>query len=480
MSEPDILDSRAAGGLVVRGGAARAAGYVAGTLLSLLSFALITRHLGVERFGDYQTALSVITVVSAITDAGMATLAVREYAVLDGPTRDRLMRNLLGARIGLTAAGIVAAVAFAVLAGFDGALIAGTALAGVGIGFNIVQSMLAVPLAAHLQVGTQTVLELARQVVLVAVLVLCVLAGAGVLPLLAATIPAGIFGVLATARIVRGRIPLRPALHADEWPRLLKLTVPVALTLATGTLYVYLAQVVTDLVATETESGYFAASFRVFLVVAAVPGLVVSTAFPLLTRAARDDEVRLAYALDRLFATTVVGGGLVGLALFVGAPVALDVVAGSGFEGAVPALRLQAWALLASFVLAPAAFALLSLRLHREIAGANLLALATSAALTLLLAPDHGATGAGVATLVGESVLMLATLGLLVHARPDLRPRFGVVAKAAVALGAGVGAALGSGLPALPATILAAAVYTAIVLAARAVPAELRDLIPRR
>jgi hypothetical protein len=110
VSEPDILDSRAAGGLVVRGGAARAAGYVAGTLLSLASFALITRHLGVERFGDYQTALSVITVVSAITDAGMATLAVREYATLDGATRDRLMRNLLGARIGLTAAGVVVAV----------------------------------------------------------------------------------------------------------------------------------------------------------------------------------------------------------------------------------------------------------------------------------------------------------------------------------------------------------------------------------
>ena len=478
MSEPDILDSRAAGGLVVRGGAARAAGYVAGTLLSLLSFALITRHLGVERFGDYQTALSVITVVSAITDAGMATLAVREYATLDGATRDRLMRNLLGARIGLTAAGIVAAVAFAVAAGFDGALVAGTALAGVGIGFNVVQSMLAVPLAVHLQVTTQTLLELARQVVLVAVLVLCVLAGAGVLPLLAATIPAGIFGVLVTARLVRGRIPLRPALHADEWPRLLKLTVPVALTLATGTLYVYLAQVVTDLVATERESGYFAASFRVFLVVAAVPGLVVSTAFPLLTRAARDDEVRLAYALDRLFATTVVGGGVVGLALFVGAPVALDVVAGPGFAGAIPALRLQAWALLASFVLAPAAFALLSLRLHRQIAAANLLALATSAVLTLLLAPEEGATGAGVATLVGESVLMLTTLALLLQARPDLRPHLAVVAKTALGLGAGVAAAELSGLPALPATILAVGVYAAIVLATRAVPAELRELLP--
>src|SRR5215211_1586298 len=62
---PDVLDSDAAGGLVM------AAGYVAGTLLSLVSFSVITRHLGVERFGDYQTALSVITFVSAITDVGM-------------------------------------------------------------------------------------------------------------------------------------------------------------------------------------------------------------------------------------------------------------------------------------------------------------------------------------------------------------------------------------------------------------------------
>jgi O-antigen/teichoic acid export membrane protein len=478
--EPDVLDSRAAGGLVIRGGVVRALGYVAATLLSLLSFSLITRHLGVARFGDYQTALSLITVVSAITDAGMATLAVREYATIDGPQRDRLMRNLLGARLGLTAAGIVAAVGFAVAAGFDGELVAGTALAGVGVGLNVVQSMLAVPLAAQLQITTQTLVELGRQVVLVAVLVLLVLAGAGVLPLLAATIPAGLVGVAVTARLVRGRIPLRPAMHADEWPRLIKLTVPVALTLATGTLYVYLAQVVTDLVASERESGLFAASFRVFLVVAAVPGLAVSAAFPLLSRAARDDQDRLAYALDRLFATMVVAGGLVSLALAVGAPVALDVVAGPEYDDAVPALEIQAWALLASFVLATGAFALLSLRMHREIAVANLLALVTSAVLTLILAPERGATGAATATVAAETLLVVATFALLVRARPDLRPRLGVVAKTALALGAGGGAAVLSDLPALPATVVAVLVYAAIVLATRAVPAELRELVPRR
>jgi O-antigen/teichoic acid export membrane protein len=455
VTEPDVLDSKAAGGLVMRGGVVRALGYVAGTALSLLSFSLITRHLGVERFGDYQTALSVITVVSSITDAGMATLAVREYATLEGAARDRLMRNLLGARLGLTATGILVAVGFAIAAGFDGALVAGTALAGIGVGFNVVQSMLAVPLAAQLQLTTQTLLELGRQAVLVAMLVLCVLAGAGVLPLLAATIPAGLVGVAVTAWLVRGRIPLRPSLHADEWPRLVKLTVPVALTLATGSLYVYLAQVICDLVASERESGLFAASFRVFLVVGAVPGLAVSAAFPVLTRAARVDQT-------------------------VGARVAVDVVAGPGYADAIPVLQTQAWAVLASFVLATVAFALLSLRLHKEIAIANAFALATSATLTLLLAPAEGAMGAAIATVVAETVLLLATFGLLVRVRPDLRPRLLVVAKTALALVLGVAAAAFSGLPALPASVVAAVVYAIVVLGTRALPDELRELLPRR
>jgi O-antigen/teichoic acid export membrane protein len=480
VGDTDVLDSSAAGGLVMRGGVVRGIGYVAGAALSLLSFSLITRHLGVARFGDYQTVLSVITVVSAVTDAGMATLAVREYATFTGAERDRLMRNLLGARLGLTAAGILLAVGFAVAAGFDGELVAGTALAGIGVGFNVVQSMLAVPLAAHLQLTTQTLLELGRQALLVALLVICVLAGAGVLPLLAATIPAGVAGVVVTAALVRGRIPLRPALHADEWPRLLRLTVPVALTLATGTLYVYLAQILTDLVATERESGLFAAAFRVFLVVAAVPGLTVAAAFPVLTRAARDNQTRLGYALDRLFATVVVVGGLFALALSVGAPVALDIVAGPGFDDAVPALRILAWAMLASFALAPAAFALLSLRMHRRIAIANVLALVISATLTLALAPTEGALGAAVATITGESVLVLTTLALLVTARPDLRPHVAVVAKAALALFLGLGAAAVSDLQPLPETLLAVLVYSAVVLATRAIPPELRDLLPRR
>jgi O-antigen/teichoic acid export membrane protein len=476
----DVLDTREAGGLIIRGGVFRGAGYVAATGLAILSYALVTRHLGVARFGDYQTLLSIVTVVAAVTEAGMTTLAVREYATLQGEERDRLMRNLLGARLALTGAGVAVAALIAAALGFEAGLVAATAVAGVGVGFNVVQSMVAVPLLANLRLGIATALEVGRQVVLVALLVLVVLAGGGIAPLLAATVPAGAVLLAATALILRGETLFAPAFHPGEWRRLLALTLPVALALTSGTLYIYLVQVLTDTVASEQESGLFAASFRVFLVVGAIPGLVVSTAFPLLARAARDDTERLAYAVDRLFRTTLLAGGLLAVGLAAGAPVAIDVVAGADFEGAVPVLRIQAGALLASFALATLSFTLLTLRRHREILIVNVIALVVSASLGLALAPSEGATGAAWVTVAGETALTIGSWVALRRRNPELTPSLATFLPAIPPLAAGVLVAVVAGLPALPTSVLAMLAFAGVALVTRAVPPELRQLLPGR
>ena len=480
VDQGDVLDTRAAGGLVIRGGALRAGGYFVTTALSVVSFALITRHLGVVRFGDYQTLLSIVTIVAAITDAGMATLGVREYATLRGEERERLMRNLLGARLALTGVGVVAAAAVAAGLGFEAALVVGTALAGIGIGFNVVQSMVAVPLLATLRVGTTTGLEIGRQVVLVAVLVTVVLAGGGVVSLLAATIPAGLAALVGTVLFVRGETSLRPSLHATEWGRLLRLTLPVALTVTAGTLYVFLAQVLTDTIATEQESGVFAASFRVFLVVGAIPGVVVSTAFPLLARAARDDSERLAYAIDRLFRSSVLAGGFVFVLLVAGVPAAIEIVAGPAFAEAVPVLRIQSIALLASFGLATLSFALLTLRLHREILLANLAGLIVSATLVIGLAADEGATGAAWATVGGEAVLVTSCWLLLRIRRPAATPALRTILPVVIPLAGGLGVALIPGVASVPLTLMAGAAYLVLALVTRALPPELLQALRRR
>lgn len=476
----DVLDSTAAGGLIVRGGTVRLFGYVAGLALSVVGISLLTRHLGVEQYGQYTTVLSLVTVIGAVTDAGMGGLGTREFAVTEGEERNQLMRDLLGLRLALTAGGSLFAVAFALATSYRPALLIGTVLACLGLVATVTQTMFAVPLAATLQLGWMTALEFARQALTVILIVALVLAGAPVLPFLAIALPVNILLTLLTIWRVRGQMPLYPSLHPRGWLALLRSTVAFAMAMAVGTVYVYTAQVLTSIIASEYQNGLFAVSFRVFIVLVIIPGLLVGTAFPLLARAARDDRERLAYALERLFEVSVILGVGAALGLVFGAGAIIKVIGGARYSAAVPALRIQGVALAVSFTLATWGFALLSLREHRGLIVTNALALTVSCGLTLGLASIYGARGAATATLAGELTLAFGYLIFLVRCAPELRPKVGIVGK--VALAAAPAALVGSlsNLPSALAALVALTLYCIALLVLRAVPDEIWLLLRRR
>lgn len=475
----DVLDSSAAGGLVIRGGVFRVASYAAVVALSILSFALLARHLGVVRFGQYTTVISLVSLVSMVTDAGMSNLGTREFAVRKGNDRDTLMRDLLGLRVALTTIGVALATLFAALAGYDGALLAGTVAAGLATVALVLQHTLSIPLAAELRLGTVSLLDVARQALTVIALVALIASGSGVFPLLAVTLAVYVLLMPVTAALVRGQISLRMELRPRRWLKLLRLTVVFSLATAVGTIYVYTAQILTSLVSNAHQSGLFAASFRVFIVAATVPGLLVSGALPLLARAARDDRERLAYAVQRIFEVSLILGVATALGLLAGAQFIVHLVAGPQFAGAAAVLRIQGLAMIASFLVAGWGFALISVKRYRGLLAVNALAFAVSCVLTLTLAAAHGARGAALATLCGEATLAAGTLLALVHGRPEFRPQPRVVPKVALAAVPAVAIAEVGGLSSLARTALALAAYALVIAITRAVPKELTELVPR-
>jgi O-antigen/teichoic acid export membrane protein len=283
-----------------------------------------------------------------------------------------------------------------------------------------------------------------------------------------------------TARLVRSQISVRLALHPRKWAALLRLTIYFSLAAAASTIYLYIAQILTSLIANGHQSGLFAAAFRVFIVIAAVPGLLVASSLPVLARAARDDRARLGYALQRTFEATLIVGVAAALGVVAGARLIIAIVAGPKYVQAVGVLQIEGLALVASFVLAGWGFGLLSLHRHREMLFANLVALVVSAGLTVLLAHSHGARGAALASVCGESTLAVLYLVALVHSYPQFRPEWGVVAKVALAaVPAGVVAFVPS-LPALLQPLAALAVFAGLIVITGAIPEELHDLIPAR
>jgi O-antigen/teichoic acid export membrane protein len=188
-SSVDVLDTPEAGALVVRGGAVRVLGFALGTVLSLGGVVAVTRHLGVVDYGRYQSVTALVAIVTALGDLGLGTLALREFAQADASSREHALDALLGLRVALAVLGVCVSAGAAALLGYDGAMIAGAALAS-GAGVLLAgQQTATVPLQTALRIGTVTALDVARQAATTALMLCGVAAGAGVLAFLAIPVP---------------------------------------------------------------------------------------------------------------------------------------------------------------------------------------------------------------------------------------------------------------------------------------------------
>lgn len=466
----DVLDTPEAGRRVVTGGAIRIAGYAIGLLASVASAAVMLRYLG-EDYGRFGTVTALVTSIQLVTDLGMTVLGVREYAQREGEERDRFMRVLLGMRVVTTVLLVGVALLLALLLGYDDEMLLGTVLLGIATALASITSTVAIPLQANIQMGLLTAIDLARQVGTAAGYILLSVGGASLVAFLGLPVPIYLVVLAVTFAYVRGAMPLRPAFDPAEWVRLLRPTMVFALATAIGAIYIYAAMVLTELVATPKETTDFAAAFRVFMIIAAFPALLASTAFPVLSRAARDDRGRLQYASQRLFEGSALLGALALVGLVLGAPIAMDILGGEEFRSAVPVLRIQGAALALTFVIAAFGYTLLAMHRHRAIILANLASLAVSASTVLTLGSAHGAQGASVGVLLGEITLAVGYF-LALGARPNgARPELAVAAR--IALATALGAACWF-LPAPPLVqvTLGVAVFGAAALLLRAVPDE--------
>ena len=474
----DVLTGPGVAARTVRGTGLRLVAYVLSALLSVVSAAVLLRYLGVDEYGRYVTVFALITIVAGVTEAGTANVGVREFATRGRDEHQRLLATLQGVRLALTAAGLALAVLFVVAGGFVDAMVQGAALAGAGLLLTVAASTLWVPMQAELQLGRVAGLELLRQALTVVVLLVLVLAGAGLAALLGAQIPVAI--ALAVVSLAAARVPagaLRPSFDVAAWRALLAETLPYAVATAIGLVYSSSVVLVMSIVATETQTGLFGAATRIFVVLAGVAGILVGSALPVLARAGRDDRERLRGAVRRLSDAVAFIATGVALLTAAGAAVAIDVVAGPEFAGAIPVLRILAPALIASYFLTLGAFVLLALGRPRVLIAVNAAGLVVAIVLALVLTPDHGAEGGALAALIGE--WSIAVLTFIALSGEGLVPSARVLGPVALAAGLAAIPAFALGLPALPAVVLAALVYGAVAWVLGVVPAEVVGALAR-
>jgi O-antigen/teichoic acid export membrane protein len=479
VSTSDILDSTAAGGKVIRGSALRSGAYAAGILIGLLATPLMVRHLGVVEFGRYVTVSSLIFIVNGLTEAGLFAISLREYSQRDGAGREQLMRDMFGLRAVLNTLGAVLAIGFALAAGYPRELVYGTMIASTGLISMGLYGNYTLPLSAELRLGWIAGLEIIRQAFTAIAIVALVVLGSHLGPFLAINGVAAIVAIPIASRICGPAVRMRFSYDRDRWWALLRDSIPYAAAAAVAVLYFRIGAVLMTVVSSDDQTGYYGLAFRIIEIVSAIPLLLVSSALPILSRAARDDAERLRYALGRLFEVAVIAGVAVAIATAFGAPFAVRLIGGADAAPAAHALALLGVAMIGSFLVATYSYALLTLRRHRALLFANLSAFAVSVTLTLVLAPPHGAVGGALAVIGGELWLASVYLVVLVRTAPELRPPVKVIGPVVVAAALAIGPLLALDLPSLAAAPIATAIYIVALWVMRAIPQEIFEQLRR-
>lgn len=473
----DVLDSPDAATRVIRGSVLRSVVYLLTVVANLAALPLLFRHLGVDDSGRYVTVLTVATLVGAVVETGFSAVSIREFALRGPEDRRVLMSDLIALRgAALLACGLVA-VAFLAIAGYPAEIVAGSALGVAGVFFEALSSTYSVWLSSTLRLGWMAGLQVVRQGVAVVATIGLIVAEAPLMAFFVALTIAGLAQVASALYATRGAIPHLPASRLAGGLELLRRCAPFVAAMALSVLYFRLAMILMPALSSDRETGYLGIPFRLLEIVTLISVLLLSSTFPIISRAAGTDSARHRYALLRLSEVAFAVGLYVSLIAFVAAPLIVEVVGGAGFEPATGLLRILSLSLAAKFLIAAWAFSLLSLDRHAEVLLAGIAATAVALVLSLVLIPALDAEGGAIATVAADLVLLAGYgWGLLRAPQRVALPwrRFGALAAAT-----GIAAALVVlPLATMPLVLAASAIFGCALWATGLVPGEVLAALP--
>jgi len=422
------------------------AAQVATKAINLLVSVALVRWLGVHELGRYAYVLAFCFPFGALADFGLATLAIREASRAPAAA-SRVIAVVRRVAVSLAAASSALMVGLALLLGHDAVVVVGIGLCALASIVSALTMPSLVRLTAREQMDRLSLHRVAGSVLASAITVGVLLAGGGVVALLAGSLATSAVMWL-FARVLAGASGPAPAIPPGAGAALLKRAVPFGLLMAGFALYYRVDMVMLEWLAAPGELGRYAAAYR-FL------DAVIALAAPGEARRLLEAGWRplLALGLPLTVGTVVVAGDLVAL-LF-----------GPEFAGAAPLLRLLILGTLPLFWVNVANHALIAGDRVWALVGVYALSALVNVAGNLVLVPRFGAAGSAVATVVCEWLNLVLVVRLL-------RGAFGVTVSGAglwryLAATAGMLAALRLAHPlgVAPAIALAAAAYAAALWA---------------
>lgn len=405
--------------------------------VGLVTFALVARHLGVERFGAYALVLSIVPLLATLVDFGIGTTAVREIARRPDDA-GRIVSTALTVVAAAAAAGALLVLLAVPLSPYGADVRGALAIAAAALFALVLGSVPGIVFQSTLRLERQALVDLTSGVMTL-VLVVAVIAAGGGLHAIVAAWAAAVAAAVALGYVLALRLlPFRPRFERPLAGALVRQALPIGLAFIASAVHFRIDAVLLSLMQPIEDVGVYGAAFRFLEHSLYAPLLFMSTLFPILAGFVARADPRLEGTIQRAFTFLLLLAlpAAVGTVLLAGPLVALLV--GSGYEEAATTLRILAVAVLFAFLNPLFTNILVAADLQARMLAATLLAIVVNVVLNLVLIPAYTYNGAAVATVISEAVAVsLVAFWAVRHTGARLEWRVaGRIAAATAAMGA--------------------------------------------
>lgn len=441
-------------------------------------YLFLARRFGASGIGDYSFAFAIASFLTLGVEFGLRDLLTRRVA-RDASEASEVAASVLITQAALALFLLAALLGVTRVTGYSTDLVTYLVLAFLALSLYVMGVTFTAFLEAVGAMHLSALAGLIQKAVIVVLGITLILNGASLAAVLGAHVLAGVVFLVTGwywARREFGgfRATYRPALARTIFLAAL----PLLATSALWEIYARVDVIMLHSFRGETETGLYAAAYRLISAPLFMAELVGVAVFPTLVRTLVADRSEMSRVFSGTFRALAVLGLAGGVLLFTAGDELPLLLFGSEFTESGLLVRLMAPLFVIEFLMVPLWRLLLAMDRERTLLLLRLGSVGLNVGLNLLLIPAFGAMGAALTSLISEGLLFVAQLALCLRVVPSpfggRGATLAIVALAAVAVGL-------AGREALPwplAAATAAAVFGALVFAMGLVrPAEITGII---
>ena len=368
--------------------------------LALISFALVTRYLGVSGFGEYALVLAFLALLVPISDLGLTAIGVRELAA-HRDEEETLVGDLLGLRIAVALIASVLLVAVSPLFPYSEQVESGLRLAAIGLFALVLSGLPLIVFQSRQRLELSALVDFVTAAATLLFVIIATQADLGFNALILATVLAGfaavVVGFIFASRLVR----LRPRFDRTRAKILLAAALPVGAFLMFSVAQLRIDTVMLSLLKPVEDVGVYGAAYRFLEQALFFPGLFMAAVYPILAVLIANRDPGLQVAIDKSLTFLLATAIPLAAGSFILAPDIIRLLAGEDFTESVEPMRILAFAAVFAFTTALFSSLLVLLGRQRQLLVLVAAAFALNVALNLILIPPFsylGAASASVAT----------------------------------------------------------------------------------